>query len=61
MWIEMNSEFRAESEHYRLDFTCEACTYWSEESEACTIFFPSEAHREKSVAALEDGDRLYFC
>ena len=61
MFIEMNARFRAQASAYKLAFTCEACAYWRDDQEACGIFYPHNDHREKTIAHLQEGDRLYFC
>ena len=61
MHIRMSETFREERERYRLEFTCEECANWHAEREACSILYPADPHREHTVAATPDGERVYFC
>lgn len=61
MWIEMNQRFRDETEQYRFVFTCQDCDLWLEKEDKCSIHYPTEPHRQETVDATPDGERLYFC
>ena len=57
----MSQNLKDEVARYQLAFTCEDCKYFEQSSEKCTIYYPAHLHKNATVQALEDGDRLYFC
>ena len=57
----MSASLRKQVSDYQLAFTCEDCKYFEAPTEQCTIYYPAHLHKNSTIEALADGERLYFC
>jgi len=61
MWIPMTETYRQEKARFNLKESCEACRYYCEKSDRCSMLYPMEPHREQTFREAKDGERIYFC
>jgi hypothetical protein len=61
MFTAMSQALRRQIEATRLAFCCEDCANFVPEPERCSLLYPNEDHRRAKVAALKDGERVWFC
>ena len=71
MWCVMSAELREEVARYALRFTCEHCANFIDDVKpgpndptgrgACSLLYPTKPHRDATLAATPDGERVFFC
>ena len=61
MHVFMSEEFRRDCSRHRLAFTCEDCRHFGAEQDACAVLYPTTPHRNATLAATGENERVYFC
>jgi hypothetical protein len=54
----IDDRLRDEARRFRLVFACPDCAAYDPEGDRCSLGFPNEPHRERSLA---DREEIIFC